>query len=261
VQRALAAGTPIGQIDLGSGSDAYAGNPQVTRASVTTDDINRFNTYNAGRPASQQRAPVGSVRSVVTDYVNLAGREVEGLDFGFEWRVPKFRFGQFTLRGEASYLLAFDTEAEPGAVPVNNINRDGRTRFRGNVGALFRHGRWTTGWFTTYYGNFVDTGASTTEQVYDALGRPDYISSYVDSGGVRRYRYLVSSAINHNVYINYTLPRRRDGRWLGNLSLRFGVNNVLDAEPPLADEDYGYRRGAATNPRGRAFYAQMTKRF
>jgi hypothetical protein len=39
------------------------------------------------------------------------------------------------------------------------------------------------------------------------------------------------------------------------------VNNLSDAEPPLADEDSGYRRGAGTNPRGRVFEAQVSRRF
>lgn len=260
-QKALAAGTPISQINLGSGTSSYAGNPKVTRAAVTADDISRYNTFNTGKPATQQRAPVGSVRSVVTDYVNLAGREAEGVDVGFELRLPKKSFGQFTLRGDASYLVTFETEDEPGAARVNNIQRDGRPRVRGSAGVTYRYQRWTAGWFSQYYGSFVDTSASTTAEVYEALGRPDYISNYVDSGGVRRYRYLVTSSINHNAYIDYALPRRRDARVLSNMSIRFGVNNVFDAEPPLADEDYGYRRGAATNPRGRAFYGQLTKRF
>jgi outer membrane receptor protein involved in Fe transport len=260
VRKALAAGTAIGQVNLGSGTAGYLGNPQVKRGAVTPDDITRYTTFNSTRPPAQQRAPVGSVVSVVTDYVNLAGREVQGLDFGFEFRLPKNRLGQFMVRGDAAYLLQFETEAEPGAVPVSSINRDGRVRFRGNAGLTWRQGRWSAGWFTTYYGAFVDTSASTTKDVYDALGRPDYISHYVDSGGVARYRYLVTSSISHNAYVNYAIGRQR-GRLLGNTSLRVGVNNVFDAEPPIADEDYGYRRGAATNPRGRTFYSQITKRF
>jgi outer membrane receptor protein involved in Fe transport len=261
VQRALAAGTPVNQINLGSGTDAYAGNPKVVRNAVTPADLADYQAYNATRPAAQQRAPVGSVRSIVTDYVNLAGREVEGLDFGVELRLPKHRFGQTTLRGDASYLTKFDTEDEPGAPIVNGINRDGRTRVRGSVGATHRFERWTAGWFANYYGPYVDTGTATTVEIYEVLGRPSYISSYVDSGGVRRYRYLVASHILHNTYINYAFPRRRDNRWLSNLSVRAGINNVFDVEPPLADEDSGYRRGAGTNPRGRAFYSQITKRF
>ena len=211
-------------------------------------------------PAAQQRAPVGAVRSVVTDYVNLAGRETEGLDFGVEYRLPRTSFGQGTLRGDAGYLLTADTQADAGAPIVNNINRDGRTRFRGNIGGTWRVGRWTAGWITYYYGTYVDTGASTTQEIYDVLGRPGYISSYVDSGGVRRFRYLVSAYATHSAYMNYSFPAKR-GSLLSDTSVRFRVSNLSDAEPPLADEDSGYRRGAGTNPRGRVFEAQVSRRF
>jgi iron complex outermembrane recepter protein len=260
VQRALAGGTPIGQIDLGSGTSEYKGNPKVVRSPVTAVDRTAFNNFNASRPATQQRAAVGSVRSIVTDYVNLSGREVQGMDFGVELRIPRTRFGQGVIRGDAAYLLQFDTEAEPGAVAVDSINRDGRTRFRGDVGGTWRYEKWTGGWFSTYYGKYVDTGASTTLEIYEALGRPDYISNYVDSGGVRRYRYLVSGFWSHNAYLNYAVGRKRESV-LSNLSVRFGVNNVFDAEPPLADEDSGYRRGVGTNARGRIFYTQISKSF
>ena len=263
VQKALAAGTPLSQINLGSGTSSYAGNPQVVRNTVTAADLADYAAYNATRPATQQRAPVGGVRSVVTDYVNLAGREVQGIDFGVELRLPKTRLGQGTLRGDAAYLLQSDTEAEPGAAKVNNINRDGRTRFRGNLGLTWRKDRWTAGWFLTYYGTYVDTGASTTKEIYEALGKPEYISVYDDSGGVRRYRYLVTAFATHNTYVNYTLPRQRGGERgpLSGLSLRFGMNNVFDIEPPLADEEFGYRRGAGTTAKGRTFYSQISKQF
>ena len=260
VQKALAAGTPIGQINLGSGTSSYLGNPKVVRDPVAPADLTTYGTYNATRPASQQRAAVGGARSVVEDYVNLAGREVQGLDFGLELRLPRTRFGQGTIRGDAAYLLQFDTMAEPGAAKVNDINRDGRTRFRGNVGLTWRTGRWTGGWLINYYGPYVDTGTATTKEIYDVLGAPDYISTYVDSGGVRRYRYLVTAYATHNTYLNYAFPRRR-GSYLSDLSLRLGVNNVFDIEPPLADEDVGYRRGAGTNARGRLFSGQISKRF
>ena len=259
VQKALAAGTAISQINLGSGTSSYVGNPKVVRDPVAPADITAFTTFNATRPAAQQRAPVGNLRSVVTDYVNLSGREVQGLDFGLELRLPKSRLGQGSIRGDAAYLIQYDTIADVGAPKITNINRDGRTRFRGNIGANWRAGRWSAGWFTNYYGPYADTGTATTKEIYDVLGQPEYISTYVDSGGVRRYRYLVTSSVIHNAHINYAFPRRR-GSYLSDLSLRLGVNNVFDAEPPLADSDTGYQRGAGTNPRGRAYYAQLSKR-
>ena len=260
VQKALKAGTPINQINLGSGTSGYLGNPKVVRNPVAPADVTVFDTYNAGRVPATQRAPVGGLRSLVTDYVNLSGREVQGLDFGAELRLPTTRFGQGTIRGDAAYLLQYDTISGPGQPKINDINRDGRTRFRGNLGLTWRRERWTAGWLTAYYGPYVDTGTATTKEIYDVLGQPDYISTYVDSGGVRRYRYLVTSSSLHNAYVNYAFPRKR-GSNLSDLSLRFGVNNVFDAGPPLADSDVGYQRGAGTNPRGRAFYGQIAKRF
>ncbi len=260
VQRALAAGRTISQVDLGSGTASYAGNPKVVRNAVAPADVADFTAFNAGRPATRQRAPVGQVKSIVTDYVNLAGREVSGLDFGVELRSPRTRAGQFTLRGDASYRLRYDTRSDPGQPLVNGINRDGRTRFRGNVGLTWRQDRVTAGWGIAYYGPYVDTGTATTKEIYDVLGRPDYISTYVDSGGVRRYRYLVTAFATHNAYVNYAIPRR-DRAWYSGTALRLGVNNVFDIEPPLADSDTGYQRGAGTNPRGRTFYGQVSKNF
>jgi hypothetical protein len=260
VQKAIAAGTAAGRVNLGSGTAGYVGNPKVVRDAVTPADIAAYDTYNATRPASEQRAPVGSLRSVVTDYVNLAGREVQGLDFGFELRLPRTRLGQGSIRGDAAYLLQYDTQSDAVAPKVTNINRDGRTRFRGNIGLNWRVGSWSAGWFTNYYGPYADTGTATTEAVYQALGRPEYISTYVDSGGVRRYRYLVTAHVRHNAHCNYLFQAKR-GALLRDLSLRFGVNNVFDQEPPLADSDTGYQRGAGTDPRGRVYYGQLTKRF
>jgi outer membrane receptor protein involved in Fe transport len=43
-------------------------------------------------------------------------------------------------------------------------------------------------------------------------------------------------------------------------TVRFGINNVLDYEPSLADETYGYAGGGA-NPRGRQFTLEFSKKW
>src|SRR6185295_9553118 len=57
-QAALARGTAIGQIDLGSGTANYQGDPSVVRLPVTAADITAFNTYNSTRAPGNQRAVV-----------------------------------------------------------------------------------------------------------------------------------------------------------------------------------------------------------
>ena len=70
----------------------------------------------------------------------------------------------------------------------------------------------------------------------------------------------VTSSITHNANVAYAFPRKR-GSNFNDVSVRFGVNNVFDEDPPLADADVGYQRGAGTNPRGRVYSAQVSKRF
>ena len=58
---ALAAGTPIASIDLGSGTAAYQGDGSVVRLAVTQADRDFFATYNATRAPADQRATVGGI--------------------------------------------------------------------------------------------------------------------------------------------------------------------------------------------------------
>jgi outer membrane receptor protein involved in Fe transport len=58
-QAQIAAGTSANAVATNSGENNYVGNPKVTRAPVTDADRAAFAAYNATRPASSHRAPVG----------------------------------------------------------------------------------------------------------------------------------------------------------------------------------------------------------
>jgi outer membrane receptor protein involved in Fe transport len=258
-QAALARGTPIDQIDLGSGTPNYQGNPKVTRLPLTAADRAAFAGFNAAQPTNAtRRAPVGEFVSLIDDYVNLSGRDIQGYEFGFNWRLPTTRFGQISLRGESTHYVMRQTQSAPGASILNDLGKNGRVKWRANAGLNWRQGAWSAGWFTTYFDSFVDTSAATTEPVYVALGRPDYIRVFNDNGIVR-YVLKVDPFINHNAWISYQF--KESGRsWLKGVTVRGGLNNVLDTEPPLADEPFGFATGTA-NPRGRQFTVEVAKKF
>jgi hypothetical protein len=257
-QEQLAAGRTIAQIDTGSGTGNYVGNPKVSRAPLTAADTAAYDTFNASRPRTQQRAPVGRVLSVIDDYLNVAGRDIDGIDFAIIYRLPPSQtLGQFTLKAEATHVMRFKELPEEGAELETTLGENGNVTWRGNASVSWRRGRWGAGWFTNYYGKFMDTGAASTLAVYDALGRPDYIEIFNDVGNVQRYRYVVKAAINHNAYVSYRFGR--SGNFLSNVTARFGLNNVLDTDPPLADETFGYQ-GGTVNARGRMFYLELTKK-
>jgi outer membrane receptor protein involved in Fe transport len=54
----------------------------------------------------------------------------------------------------------------------------------------------------------------------------------------------------------------RGNGWMGGTTVRIGVNNIFDVDPPFAlggDAD-GYMRGFG-DPRGRAWHVEVGKRF
>ena len=76
----------------------------------------------------------------------------------------------------------------------------------------------------------------TTQQYLD-LGAPKYLAPFFTNGAYS-YRYVVHDSKTYNVFVSYRIESAR--RWLNGTSVRFGVNNLFDAEPPLSSDSRGY---------------------
>lgn len=253
-QAALANGQSIDQIDLGSGTDGYAGNGRVTRRAPTEADRVAFAAYNAAQPTNAtKRAVVGEISSLINDYINLGSRRLAGIDFGLQYRVPDFGIGRFSLRVEATRNLERKEELADDGVVVDELGKNRRAKWKGNLTLNWQKGPWSAGWFTSYYGPYADTSASTTEAIYEALGRPKSIMVFNDNG-INRYYLRIKPAVLHNFRISYAFGRDEGTR------VTFGVNNVFDTWPPVADEDEGYFVGTV-NPRGRQFKLRIEHKF
>lgn len=258
-QSALASGTPVDQIDLGSGTAGYKGYGNVTRLPVTDADRAAFAAYNARQTSNaSKRAPVGELVSLVDNYVNLSGRDIEGYEFGVQWRAPRTRFGQFTFSSESTHYVRRESQDGPGAAIFNELERNGRVKWRANASLSWRRNAWAAGWFSNYYGSFVDTSAATTEAVYTALGSPDYIRVFNDNG-IMRYLLKVDPFIYHNAWAAYSFDDNAHP-WLRGVRVRGGINNVLDNDRSIVDEGLAYRSGAA-HIRGRQFTMEISRKF
>ncbi len=258
-QAELAKGTPIDQIDLGSGTSGYKGSSKITRAPVTAADRAAFAAYNAQQTSnSSRRAPVGEIVSLVDDYLNLSGRDIEGYEFGVQYRGRKTRFGSFTFSGEATHYVLRRSKDDGDSPIAEELERNGRVKWRANASVSWRQGPVSAGWFASYFGSFVDTTAATTEAIYKALGGPDYIRVFNDNG-ITRYLLRVDPSISHNAWISYRFGSSGRGLLKG-VTVRGGINNVFDTDPHVADEQYGYKTGSF-NPRGRQFTMEIAKRF
>ncbi|MBA3848602.1 MAG: hypothetical protein C0502_01225, partial [Opitutus sp.] len=230
-QAALAAGQNIASIDLGSGTANYLGDASVVRNPVTQADRDAFALYNSTRPASSQRAVVGSIAYIRETYLNLAERFVNGVDFEVAYRFPRTALGNFTARSEWTYVIDAYSYDTPGAARNDLRWQSGQPIWKGNTTLSWRKGDWRASISALYTGSFQDADGSTTLAVWESLGRPGYIVETFDTGA-NRYRFLVDDTLTYNASVSYRF--RSGNKWLGDTTVRLGVINLLGDEPPLA---------------------------
>lgn len=237
---AAAVGQPVTAVDLSN-----AGSPNIIRNPVTAADQAAFAAYNATRPRDQQRATVGTIRFVGESYLNAAGRKLSGWDFLVSYRSPATSLGTFRAGLEASYLRQFDEQLVAGG-PVSELSwTDGNTRWKGTMTLGWKKGNWSAAWVSDYTGRTKDPFIRTTTATGPSISSEGYL-------------------IVDEVWLSKVSVTRQfqDGGWLGNSTIRLGINNLFDEEPPfgLGGDTDGYLRGSG-DPRGRTFYVELSKRF
>ncbi len=263
-QAALAKGTAIGGIDLGSGTANYQGDPSVVRLPVTQADRDAFAAYNARQVPGNQRAVVGGIDIIRSSYFNKSEQFTNGFDFDINYRFPQWSVGQFNFNTNWTYLNDFHAYSAPGAARTNyrggnSANVGGATPdWRGSTTLSWRQKQWGAGLGMYYIASYTDVNATTTQAVWDSLGNPTYIKPIFNNGAYS-YRYVVHDTKNYNVYVSYRVTAQN--RWLNDTHLRLGVNNLFDAKPPLSADSRGYEVGLYnTMARGLTWSFQATKK-
>lgn len=258
----LAAGRPIGSIDLGSGTPAYKGDPDVVRYTVTPEDTAAFVPYNTANPGNQQ-AVAGKIFSVNQPFINVSTSDHEGVDLGLRYVLPPLSFGTVVLNSDWAYLSKSRSVQRPANLPVienNDLNVNGASRWRGTTNVTWRRAAWTANLGAYYVGPTQDSGATTTAALYDSLGQPAYIAKHF-TGGAFVYRYIVESTISYNLSVGYRFENRPSS-WLGGTRVRLGVANLTDKAPPISSGGFGYNPGVSQSLlAGRSWSLELTKSF
>ncbi len=264
-QAALAGGTAIGSIDLGSGTAAYKGDGSVVRLAVTQADRDFFATYNASRTPANQRAVVGAIDILRTTYFNKSEEFVNGYDLDVTYKFPRLAIGNFTVNSTWTYLNDFHAYNSAGASRTdlrwsNSANVGGAApKWRGTTTLSWRRQQWSANLAAFYTGNYADAGATTTLSTFDSLGNPSYITPYFTNGAYS-YRYVVSDSLSYNTSVSYRF--RAKNKWIGDTTVRVGVVNLLDKEPPLSSDSRGYDPSVYNlMARGRTYSLQLTRQF
>ena len=266
-QAALAAGQSINAIDLGAGTGRYQGDGSVVRLPVTQEDRTFFAAYNATRAPSAQRAAVGSIDFLRTTYFNKAEQFVNGFDFGLNYRFRPLSLGNFTFETNWTKLNSFFIYTTRSAVRTELMETNlaatsgASPKWRGNVQLNWRRDQWSAGLGMFYTGSFTLSGVTTSRATYEALGSPASIKP-VFTNGSTLYRMVHRDTQTYNAFLSYRLRKTDTRSWLRDTSMRVGVNNLFNAEPPLSDDNNTYESALFnTMAKGRMYSLTLTKKF
>ncbi|MGB3469518.1 MAG: TonB-dependent receptor, partial [Erythrobacter sp.] len=207
--------------------------------------------------------PAGTITQILNPYLNLDQRTSEGADFSVLYEFET-GFGDFDFQVNAARLIAFDqsagpltdslfTDLTPALQQIPQLSTedigallpfgfgdvleiDGRPKWRFSASAAWESGPVRVNVFGRYVGRVFDPDA-TQDDTLEFFEVDDWFTFNL---GVR-YRIENDTAL--------------DGT-----SIRFGINNVLNEAPPIADESFGFY-GSLHNARGRVFSIDLRKNF
>jgi len=254
-QAALAAGQSIDQIDLGSGTDDYAGNPNVIRDAVTAEDREVFDAYNAEHDQADWLAPVGTLVNTYTPFTNADKQEVVGYDFNITYSMPSFGWGKVLFSTDWTYLDKFTQTGGLTGVSSVLLGTDGNARLRGSASATWSLASWSAGLSAYYIGEYADTSAVFNPDADWSGSLPGYVKT-VD--GVNYWK--VKDSVTVNGFVSKTL--QFDSPLLNGTSIRLGVKNLFDKAPPLTSDTGGYDAAVYNSvAMGRMWTLRLSKSF
>lgn len=226
---------------------AGSSNPNVIREAPTAEDEALF--------AGTGLAPAGQVIRVLDPYRNLDSRSSKGWDFGMLYDLPDFGAGDFRLSLNAARLKSFfqsagpdgqelldavDAGVLPSEVSVGGLGElleiEGRPKWRLSGSVNWTSGPVGVNIFGRYVGKVFDTSV-TQDETGDFFEVDDW--------------FTLNTSVTYSIENSTPLDGTR---------LKFGINNLFDEDPPLADESYGYF-SELHNSRGRQFVVSLEKEF
>ncbi len=227
-------------------------NPNVVRADPTGDDLLFF--------AGTGITPAGEILYIEDTYDNNEDIDVAGTDFALYYSLDDTGLGDFDIKFNATKLREFFIGISPGAQQILDAQEDGIIPLdipvaqEGDIVLQDGQPIWRLGASLTWR---HDSG-------FGGGARVDYTSPFIDTGvGLSGAEdgdlpFIVKAFTTMNLYGQYQFDEGTG--LLSDTRFRVGVNNLLDKEPPLADETNGYD-AAYHSSRGRYLYFDLRKEF
>ncbi len=199
------------------------------------------------RAAPDADNPLGEILMITRNFENLNTREVKGFDIGVYYTILS-DIGTFDIKLNAAKLTDFDQS--PGGAAQQLVDFGAETTVLGaSVGDVIER---------EFFPEWRRTASVTWNSNNDVWGAGVFYSYvgevFEPSVRVNDEFFFVDDYSTVNVHFTHR------GLLGEGSSIRLGVNNVGDEEPPLAAESLGFE-GELHSSRGRYVYLQLNKRF
>ncbi len=199
----------------------------------------------------------GPITYIQEEYENANQFLTSGYNFTLDYRTPSTRLGTFNLHLLTTTLEHYKFEQSLNGPLVDLANRPaagGYLKSRGSAAIGWQRKGWNAQWTAWWIGSYPQLGAdgdpTTSATVYTLA-----------QGGPR-----IPTQIYNNLLVGYTFkhspPGPGWGEMLSDLSIRVGIQNVLNAAPPLDVEDQyftAYSGSVATAQR--SYWINVAKKF
>ena len=200
------------------------------------------------------KAAAGTLYNVFLPYANLASATTDGVDFNITYKTPMFSFGRFQFVTDATWLDNFDRRTSATGPIQQYLGLLGATRWRGDMNLLWYYGAWSAGISAYYIGDYADQNATLATSM---LGQVPARTVYTIDG-INYWR--IASLVTENVFASYTLSSQH--KYLDNLKIRVGVDNLSNRAPPLDSDNAGYDPSVYQSvSEGRVWSLQVSKAF
>ncbi|WP_447764000.1 TonB-dependent receptor [Sphingopyxis panaciterrae] len=175
----------------------------------------------------------GYAEGVDTSYMNVSESAAKGIDVGANYRT-NVGAGRLALALRATYLLKFETTTLPG-VETSRIIYDGgyqNPRIRANMFASYSVGDWEIGLNTRYWGRALNY-TNVSDEAYE--------------------RNRLPAKIYNDLNVGWNMTE--------NVTLRVGINNLFDVQPPYRPRTYYQGGGGVYDVYGRYFFGSVNFKF
>jgi iron complex outermembrane receptor protein len=192
----------------------------------------------------------GTLDYIVKTRLNMGGLRTRGIDTSVNYTWPTTNWGRFGVSLDGTYVDKYAGQNEAGGEWYDSVGKPGALstgatsantyvfRWRHNLRLSWNSDKFGATLTQSYTSSYEDTNALATQKP----GQPFFNE--------------IEPYIIYNLTTNYNVNK--------NLKLTFGVNNLLDVDPPLSNQRLSSRVVFAQNiakPIGRAYNVKANYTF